>query len=89
VPESPAAIGWPALAIVRLVCDAVVPKLPAVVETIPMSSSTAFSQTSAGTATERNFAATSAELTVDEMTTKTLPVASLETVDGAALTVTV
>jgi hypothetical protein len=60
-----------------------------VVETMTISSRTAFSQTKTGAVTVRNLAATSAEVTVEEIATRTLRVASADVEDAAALTVTV
>jgi hypothetical protein len=77
-PVRPAAIGSVAAAVMlNWVCDPAVPKsVPDVVPVRPISSKSADSQTSTGTATLLNFELTFAEVTVDEMTTSCFPVAS-------------
>ncbi len=75
--------------IVALVWLVVVPKsTPEVVSVMPSGPSSAFSQVSTGTPTFVNFVFTSPEVTVDEMTTRSLPVASALVAAVAAFTVT-
>jgi transposase len=89
VPESPAAIGCVALAMVTFFCVVIVPKsVPETVPVIPISSNSCESRTITGFITVRNFVVTFGGETVSETTTTFLPFASAVTAAAANFTTT-